>query len=95
MGFRFANPLINYAKNSQDVQTHDFDGYAVTPADSTNLPNGRTRALFVTGAGNVNVTLPSGATAVLTSVPANTLIPIEVSQVFATSTTATGIFALY
>ncbi len=95
MGVKFSNPQINFAKNSQDVQTHDYDGYGVTPADSTNLANGKTRALYITGAGNVNVTLPSGATAVLTSVPAGTLIPIEVSQVFSTSTTATGIFALY
>lgn len=95
MGLKFKNTLINFAKNKQDAQTPDYDGYAVTPTDSTDLGNGPTRGLFVTGAGNVNVTLVSGATAVLTSVPANTLIPIQVSQVQNTSTTATGIFALY
>lgn len=95
MGFKFKNTLINLAKNNRDVNTGDFDGYAVTPTDSTDLGNGPTRALFVTGAGNVNVTYPGGTTAVLTAVPANSLLVVMVSQVQNTSTTATGIFALY
>lgn len=96
MGMKFKNTLINYAKNFQDVQTPDYDGYPVTPADATVLGNGITRGLFVTGTGNVAVTLADGTTtAVLTGVPANTLIPISVKIVASTSTTATGIYALY
>lgn len=96
MGMRFKNTLINFNKNFQDIQTPDYDGYAVTPTDATALGNGITRALFVTGTGNVAVTLADGTTtAVLTGVPANTLIPISVKIVASTSTTATGIYALY
>jgi hypothetical protein len=82
----------------------ELSGVAVTPSDSVDLPNGTTAALFVTGAGNVSldietVSIVTGAlTAInvtLNSVPANTRIGIRASRVRATSTTATGIFALY
>ena len=66
--------------------------YAIPAA---NVPNGPTKALYVTGAGNVQVLLPCGATALLSNVPAGWLIPISVLAVFATNTTATGIYALY
>lgn len=96
MGLRFKNTLLNHAKNYQDIQTPDYDGYAVTPTDATALPNGLTRALFITGTGNVACTLADGTTTcVLTGVPANTIVPISVKIVANTSTTATGIYALY
>lgn len=95
MGTKFKAALLNRAKN-HNINDIYYDGYAVTPADATQLPNGPTDALYVTGTGNVAVTLADGTTtAVLTGVPANTLIPIAVSIVAATSTTGTGIFALY
>lgn len=97
MGLRFKNALMNEAKNYNDGQAGtDYDGYAVTPADATVLPNGITRALFITGTGNVAITLADGTTtAVLTGVPANTIVPVGAKIVASTGTTATGIFALY
>ena len=80
------------------------DAYAVTPADGADLPSGLiggvtgtrpTTALAVTGAGNVNVQLFGGGTAVLTGLAAGQIIPIAVTRVLSTSTTATGIFAVY
>ena len=77
-------------------QAMDYDGVSVTPADATNLPNGICRGVYVTGTtGNIAGTTPSGATVVLTSVPINTVVPIDLSIIAATSTTATGILALY
>lgn len=73
----------------------DYDGLAVTPADATNLPNGDCVGVFCTGSGNIAGTTPSGATVVLTSVPANTIVPIALSIIASTNTTATGISALY
>jgi hypothetical protein len=73
----------------------DYDGMAVTPADATALPSGICRGVAVTGTGNITGTTPSGATVVLTSVPINTVVPIDLSIIAATGTTATGIFALY
>ncbi len=77
----------------------DYDDYAVTPADGTDLPFGGgalgTKALRVTGAGNVAVNLAGGGTATLTGLVAGQILPIAVTRVLATSTTATGIQALY
>ena len=56
---------------SKDNQQHsELQGVAVTPADGTDLPNGACMAIYVTGAGNVNVNLAGGGTAVLTSLSA-------------------------
>lgn len=75
------------------------DAYAVTPADGTDLFSVNatlgTRALKVTGAGNVSVNLIGGGTAVLTGLAAGQTVTIAVSRVLATGTTATGILALY
>ena len=82
----------------------EYDGYAVTASDSANLPNGPCDALYATVAGNIAVQLvrtdASGnvsvlATTTLTSVAAGEVLPIQVSRVLATNTTATGIYALY
>lgn len=96
MGFRFASSKINAAKNGRiPLDNPDLDGYAVTTSDTVDLPNGATTALYVTGSGNVNVNLAGGGTAVLTSLSAGQIIEVAVTRVLATSTTATGIFALY
>lgn len=68
-------------------------GVAVTPSDSTVL--GATRALWVGGAGNVAVTFYKGGTVTFVGVPAGTMLPVVVSQVMSTNTTATSILALF
>lgn len=96
MGLRFSAALLSYNKNNKlQLTAPDFDGYAVTPSDSADLGNGPTTAIYVTGAGNVNVNLAGGGTAVLTSLAAGQILEIAVSRILSTSTTATGIFALY
>lgn len=76
----------------------EYDSYAVTPADGTDLPFINTalgtKGLYITGAGNVNVNLAGGGTAVLTSLVAGQILPIAVTRVLSTSTTATGILGL-
>ena len=77
-------------------QSSEFEGEPVTPSDSTDLPSGPCSAIYVTGAGNVNVNLAGvGGTAVLTTLSAGQIVRINVSRILSTSTTATGIFALY
>lgn len=78
----------------------EYDTYFVTPSDSVDLPtasgNGRQcRGLQITGSGNVNVNLSGGGTAVLTTMAAGQRILISITRILATSTTATGIVALY
>lgn len=69
-------------------------GAAVTASDSTTLTP--TRAVYVGGAGNLAVLFAGDAAAVtLTGVAAGTLLPIQVTKVMSTNTTATSITALW
>lgn len=94
MGQKFSRAAVSQAKNFM-VAPHTYDGYAVTPDDANDLPNGPCRALYATVAGNVNVQLAGGGTAVLTGLAAGQLVEVAAQRVLATSTTATGVFALY
>ena len=51
--------------------------------------------LYVGGAGDVNVTLESGSTAIFAGVNAGSFLPILATQVLSASTTATNMLALY
>lgn len=66
----------------------------VTPADGSDLAN-VTRALFIGGAGNLNVDTADGDTVLFTGIPAGFLLPLAVKRVRSTSTTATNIVALW
>ena len=88
-----------------DNQQHsEWQGVAVTGNDSTDLTNGTCDAIFVTGAGNVsfdtpNVSLADGSvtsrTANVIAMAANSVLYVRATRIRSTSTTATGIFALY
>jgi hypothetical protein len=67
---------------------------AVTPSDSTDLAY-ISRALFIGGAGNIVVTPSSGQANITYTVPAGMILPIRVSRVLATGTTATNIVSWY
>ncbi len=67
--------------------------YAVTKSDSS-VQNAK--ALYVGGAGDVAVIMRDGPVAgsIFSAVPAGTFMPIEVTKVLSTGTTATLILAL-
>lgn len=67
---------------------------AVTPSDSTDLPF-VSRALWVGGAGNLVVTPAAGGSDVTYTVAAGAILPIRVSRVKSTGTTATQIVNWY
>lgn len=77
----------------------EYQSNPVTPSDGTDLPlgpdGGSCRGLYITGAGNVNVNLLNGGTAVLTGLSAGQYVVCGITRVLSTSTTATGILALY
>lgn len=66
---------------------------AVTPSDSTPLAF-LSRALYVGVSGDLTVIMMDGETATFTAAPVG-ILPIRVSQVKATATTATNIVSLY
>ena len=68
---------------------------AVTPSDSTDL-SFVSRGLYVGTTGDVTVIMAgNGATVTFPSVPSGWVLPIAVSRVNATLTTASGIRALW
>jgi|HubBroStandDraft_3_1064219.scaffolds.fasta_scaffold31137_2 hypothetical protein len=74
--------------------------FAVTPSDSAVLPNGTCRGLYIGVTGNIQVTSPdsggaSGEAVVFVGLPAGTILPVQVTQVWNTNTTASSIVALY
>ena len=66
---------------------------AITPNDSTDITYA-TRALYIGGSGNVKVTMISGDVVTLTGVVAGTMLPLRVTRVWATGTTATAMIGL-
>lgn len=96
MPFKFAPTTVTAnGANNQRPQDLDYDGVAVTPSDSTDLPNGICKAVVATGAGNIVMTVPGASSNVTVPVSANAIVHVPASRILATSTTATGIFALY
>lgn len=66
----------------------------VTPSDSVPLSN-VTRWVYVGGTGTLTVIMNDGTTAEFQGIPAGALLPIRVSQVKATGTSATLIIAMW
>jgi hypothetical protein len=64
------------------------DAFAITPHDTNTQ---RAAALFVGGAGNVAVTTEDGTTLTFTGVQAGSVLPVKVTKVLSTGTTATTI----
>jgi hypothetical protein len=85
----------NFEEYKEGLDSPASNAAAVTPHDSTDLAN-TTRALFVGGAGNISVEMAGGQSAVvLTGVVAGTILPLRVTRVNSTSTTATNITAIW
>jgi hypothetical protein len=82
------------AYRSADATVSAQRATAVSLSDSATIQN--TRALFIGGAGTVKVTMVEGGDVTFT-VPAGTLLPIQVVKVWSTGTnvSASLIIALY
>jgi hypothetical protein len=81
-----------FSSNAGSIMSSATHGEAVTPHDDNDL-NYVTRALYIGGTGNINVTMVGGETLILTAVQVGTMLSIRVSRVLATNTTATNIVA--
>ena len=76
------------------VTTAVGPGRAYTLYAASDLPNNGC-VLYVGGAGDVELITAGGDDLIFTGVPAGSFMPVQVKRVKATSTTATGIIALW
>lgn len=67
---------------------------AIVPADAADLIYA-TRAVYVGGEGDLRVRMLGGATVTLVAVPAGALLPLRVSRVLATGTTASDLLGFW
>lgn len=67
--------------------------FAVTPNDSTDISE-TTRALYIGTAGSIAAVMASGASVTFGSVTSGTVLPVRVTRVLATGTTASAILGL-
>ena len=69
--------------------------FSITPHATDELSH-TTRAIYIGGAGDVELVLKGDSTAVVFSaVPAGTLLPVRAKRVVSTNTTATGIIGVF
>lgn len=81
------------ARIQKDVSS-GFRFVAVTPSDSTMLPDG-VRGLYVGTGGNLVLLDTDSSAVTFTAVPGGTILPVQVKRVNSTNTTASNIVALY
>jgi len=73
-------------------------GIAVTPSDSSDITGATANTpatLFVGTGGNINVVTLGGSTLLLKNIADGSFLPIQVTRVKATNTTATDIVAIF
>lgn len=83
----------DFRNHAATLDAPAFDAAAVTPDDSNDLAK-TSRALYVGTTGNIKVTIKGGETLVFSNVPVG-ILPISAARVWATSTTASNIIALW
>lgn len=88
-------PATDQQSGMQEGMTSPADNAAaVTPSDSTDLTY-ISRALYVGTGGNIVVTMMGGGDVTFSNVQDGTFLPIRVSRVKSTSTTASNIVNIY
>jgi len=81
-----------FSGNAGSIMSSAIHAEVLTPNDSADLDY-VTRALYVGGTGNIKVTMQGGETLIITAVQVGTMLPVRVTRVWATDTTATNIVA--
>lgn len=91
-----SNPRLNQASAALEVQHLSMLDASVVDLTSTDVTlTKQTRAVFVGGAGTLKVIMASGKTVTFTGVLAGAYLPLAVTKVFKTGTSATNIMALF
>lgn len=68
--------------------------FVITPSDTDDLEH-LTRALYIGGAGNVNLIMGNNDAVLIAGLLAGTMLPIIVKQVLASGTSATSLVGFY
>jgi len=82
-----------FANTQASLSGPASSGFSITPSNSADLPE-TTRALYIGTGGSLSVRMLSGETLTLPNVLPGSLLPLRVTRVFATATTATAIAGL-
>jgi len=83
-----------YEGTSPGLTSPAIDGENVTPSDSAAL-NNVTRAVYVGSGGALRAEFISGREVTFQALPTGAILPLRVSRIFATGTTASGLVALW
>ena len=79
--------------NHFEKLSHPENADSVSPHDTNELSNHG--ILYVGGAGNIAVTTAGGDDVTFSGVTAGSFVPVKISKVMATGTTASNILVLY
>ena len=82
-----------FQNTSPSLSGPALHAFAVTPHDSNPLAE-TTRALYVGSAGSIAVVMASGASVNFAVVPSGTVLPVRVTRVMSTGTSAADILGL-
>ena len=82
-----------FADRSSGLESPAYNGSAVVPNDSTDLPV-TARALYVGSSGDLSLVTAGGSTLTLRNVPIG-MLPVRVARVRASGTTAADIVAVW
>jgi hypothetical protein len=78
---------------SPSISGPAISGFPVSPSDAADLPE-TTRALYIGTGGDLTVMMTTGEALLLKEVPQGVVLPLRVTRVFQTGTTAADIVAL-
>lgn len=86
--------MDTFSKHSRSLTSPPEEAAAVVPDDMTDLAR-VTRAVYVGNGGDLRVRMLRGGVVTFAGVPDGSLIPMRVSQIYATGTTASDIVGLW
>ena len=81
------------AYRTANATVSSYDARTIVTSNSTNIAP--TRGLYVGTAGDVTVDMAYGTTVAFVSVQAGTILPIQVTRIYSTGTSASNMVALY
>jgi hypothetical protein len=83
-----------FKQHGRSLTSPPEDAAEIVPSDAAVLAC-VTRALYVGGGGDLRVRMLGGAVVTLANVPTGALVPIRVTRLFATGTSASGVVGFW